>query len=337
LQPSVRRGLMTLKWKIVIGLLVLSALGAFAAGLLLMRFYRQRFITLVGAVIQQATDPRGESPIAGAEISADGLAVRMTRSNFSGLFKLALRPGVERGQAITLLFRHPGYAPLDMPTFVGDQLYIARMVPIHPESKASAVRGSVLVSDVRVRYSVQSTTADTVGTAAKTFQVVNTANVPCGHDSLCSPDGKWKAAMGSASLDAGKGNIFAHPRVSCIAGPCPFTSIDFEGLAQGGRVAKVTARAWSDTATFLLQAEVVHPEVGDAVQESYPVIFGREMNFSLPAAAEGPSLEATLNGVQIIFPLPPNPDLSWADCRVRLEEGRTKLYRCELKPGYQFR
>lgn len=327
---------MASRWKIVTGVLALAALGAFAAGLLLVRFYRRGPTVLVGAVVQQAANPSEESPIADVEISAANLAIQPTRSSFSGYFKLALRPGVEPGQAVTLLFRHPGYQPLTMPTFVGNRIYIARMVPLHPESEPSVDHPSVVVSDVLIRYSEQTTTIASIGTAAKIFQVVNTANLPCDPRSVCSPDGKWKAEMQSASLDAEKGNMFEDPRVSCIAGPCPFTRIEFTGLSQGGRVFTVTARAWSGTATFLLQAEVVHPEVGDSVEESYPVIFGREMNFSLPAKAEGPSLEAALNGVQIIFPLPPNPDLSWTDCKVSPEQSETKLYRCQLKPGYRF-
>jgi hypothetical protein len=61
------------------------------------------------------------------------------------------------------------------------------------------------------------------------------------------------------------------------------------------------------------------------------------MNFTLPAGAEGPSLEAELNGSQIIFPLGPNPTLSWANCNVREERNQAKDYRCELKTGYNFK
>jgi len=32
----------------------------------------------------------------------------------------------------------------------------------------------------------------------------------------------------------------------------------------------------------------------DMVRETYPVIFGRALNFSLPASAEGPSIEAEI-------------------------------------------
>ena len=311
-------------------------LGGIAAAVLL-RPRKPKPIVLEGVVIREASDPRGESPIPGVSVSAaGGLSAGIGRTSSSGLFKLALHPSVKRGQPVTLLFRHADYQPLALPTYVGDQLYVVRMAPAQIEPKTRAIHPSVVVSNVLVRYSVQTPTTTTVGTAAKTFTVANKPNVPCDHRFPCSPDGKWKAAVAAAFLDAGKGNALQDPRVSCIAGPCPFTSTTVDGLSQDGRVAKVTARTWSSSATFLLQAEVVHRGMAGVVQKSYPVIFGRALNFSLPASAEGPTLEASLNGLHIIFPLPPNPSLSWVDCTVSVEKGKTKLYRCELNPKYKF-
>jgi hypothetical protein len=57
----------------------------------------------------------------------------------------------------------------------------------------------------------------------------------------------------------------------------------------------------------------------------------------LPATAQGPSIEAELNGNRIVFPLGPSPVLSWAICNVRVERNQAKDYRCELKAGYQFK
>jgi len=57
----------------------------------------------------------------------------------------------------------------------------------------------------------------------------------------------------------------------------------------------------------------------------------------LPAKAQGPSIEAEMNGSRIVFPLGPTPVLSWADCNVRVEKNQVKDYRCELKAGYQYR
>ncbi len=237
---------------------------------------------------------------------------------------------------MTLRFRHPDYQPLDLNEFVGDKLYVARMVPLSRRTHAESDHPAVTVSNVRVRYSVKTTTEADVGSAVKTFQVVNVGNVPCRGRHPCSPDGKWKAALGSASLDAGEGNEFRNARVSCIAGPCPFAKVEFEDLSRSGRIINVSVRNWSDTTTFLLEAEVVHPMVSDIVRESYPVIFGQALNFSLSASAEGPSIEAEINGDSIVFPIGPDLFLSWADCHVTVDRDQTNVYRCELKPGYRF-
>jgi len=78
------------------------------------------------------------------------------------------------------------------------------------------------------------------------------------------------------------------------------------------------------------------PMVSDVVRQSYPVIFGRALNFSLPPAAEGPSIEAEIGGQVIVFPLGPDLFLRWADCHIGVEKDQSRTYRCELKPGYQF-
>ncbi|MGA2417374.1 MAG: hypothetical protein ABSF59_23220, partial [Candidatus Sulfotelmatobacter sp.] len=143
---------------------------------------------------------------------------------------------------------------------------------------------------MRVRYSVKAQTDASVGSVAKAFQIENKGNVPCKKQRPCSPDGKWKAAIGAVSLDAGAGNTYRNARASCIAGPCPFTRIEADRFSQGGQVIMVAARDWSDTATFLLEAEVFHPMISQIVHESYPVIFGDGLNFTLPASAEGVSL-----------------------------------------------
>jgi hypothetical protein len=213
------------------------------------------------------------------------------------------------------------------------------MVPIPPKIKvARSSRPETVVSHIRVRYTINSRTETNVGSAVKTFQVVNKGNVPCDHQSPCSPDGKWKAASASASLDAGADNAFGNVRASCIAGPCPFTRIDSSGFIQGGRNIRVSALNWSDTATFLMQAEVFHTAISSNVRELYPVVFGRTLNFTLPPTQEGVSLEADVDGSPMVFPLGPNLDLSWATCTVRTgtDKEKTTVYRCELKPDYHF-
>jgi hypothetical protein len=238
---------------------------------------------------------------------------------------------------VTLDFRHQGYEPLTLHDFVGDKLYIARMMPATQPTNAETHHPDQTVSNARVRYSVKATTEANVGSTVKTFQVTNTGNVPCDQRPPCSPDGKWKATIGTISLDAGEGNQFRNARISCIAGPCPFTKVELENLSQDGRRFNVSVRDWSDVTTFLIEAEVVHPMVSDIVRESYPVIFGRALNFSLPATAEGPSIEAELDGESIVFPLGPDLFLRWADCHIGIDKDQSKTYRCELKPGYQFR
>jgi hypothetical protein len=294
--------------------------------------------TVVGSVIKQNSDARKESPIADVEISAGpGLDVSDAKSNFSGYFKINLPPGIDPGESITLHFRHADYKPVDLIAIVGDHLYVVPMIPIHGEIESELSQAETVLANVLVRYTTEITTTENIGAGAKTFQVVNTGNVPCYQHLPCSPDGKWKAAIDSASLDAGEGNVFQNARMSCIAGPCPFTKVDFNDFARAARTINVSVRNWSDTATFLLQAEVFHTQVRDIVRKSYPVIFGRSLNFTLPADAEGVTMEAEMNGAQIIFPLAPDPALSWADCKVKIEENQAKDYRCELKPGYRFR
>ena len=299
--------------------------------------YIRRPIFLKGAVLQQDQDPRKQSPITNVEVSATYDLSATVKSDFSGFFRLGLRRGVKRGQSITLQFRHPDFVPVDLSEVVSDQLYIVHMMPLHPDVETDANQPNIVVANVFVRYSIETTAEVNVGAGVTTFQVANTGNVPCDQHKPCSPDDKWKAAIGSASLDAGQGNVFQNARVSCIAGPCPFTKIESDNFSQGGRNIQVSVLNWSDTTTFLFQAEVFRQEISDIVRESYPVIFGRALNFSLPGAAEGPTLEAEIDGTNIVFPLGPSPTLSWAVCNVRVGKDQSKSYRCELKPGYRFR
>ena len=84
-------------------------------------------------------------------------------------------------------------------------------------------------------------------------------------------------------------------------GPCPFTRIEDDHFSQGGRIITVSAWDWSDTATFVLEAEVYRPMVSQMEHWSYPVIFGEGLSFTLPSAAESVSIEADLDGQTIIF------------------------------------
>ena len=294
--------------------------------------------TIQGAIVKHDPDTKKESPIEGVEVSAaEGLAVRDAKSDFSGYFRLTLAPQVLPGQPVLLNFHDPDYLPVTLHAVAGDNLYVIKMAPVHGEVEATLSEKQIFVANVLVRYSTVTTSLENIGSGEKTFQVVNQGNVPCDIQKPCSPDGKWKAAIGSAILDSGEGNLFQNARVSCIAGPCPFTKIESDTFSRPARTVSVSVLDWSDTTTFLLQAEVYRSAADNLVRVTYPVIFGRSLNFTLPADAQGPSLEAEMDGSQIIFPLAPNPILSWADCSVRVEQKKAKDYRCELKPAYSFK
>ena len=330
--------------------IIAVAAGVVIVVLLLMRAHRLRTITeaqtisIEGAVIRRDADPNKELPIAGVAITAsDGVRNATTDSDAAGYFKLVLQKGVLSERPVTVAFQHPDYEPLDLTVQTGrlgipKQLYVAAMVPVPTKSVAASSQPPIVVSNIRVRYTINTRTETNIGSEVKTFQVVNKGNVPCNHQSPCSPDGKWKASSASVSVDAGPDNSFGNVRASCIAGPCPFTRIDSSGFVQGGRNITVSALNWSDTATFLAEAEVFHTAISADVRELYPVIFGRALNFTLPPTQEGVSLEADISGSPMVFPLGPDPSLSWATCTVRtgMEEEKTMVYRCELKPGYRF-
>jgi len=328
---------------------IIAIVAALGVGVLLRLHVKKppsikRSIPIEGAVIRRDPDTRKELPIADATvIASDGVVSATAQSDASGYFKVDLVRQVWSGQPIIVHFQHPEYEPFDLNLQAGrlqieDKLYVAAMVPRPSPPPTGPSRKESVVSNIRVRYTINSRTESNVGSAVKTFQVFNRGNVPCEKGSLCSPDKKWKAAKGSASLDAGQDNTFGNVRASCIAGPCPFTTIDSSGFEHGGRHITISAVDWSDTTTFLLEAEVFHTAISSNVRESYPVIFGRTLNFTLPPTQEGVSLEGDIDGAPMVFPLGPDLFLSWATCTVRTntEKDKTTVYRCELKPGYRF-
>src|SRR3989442_15871185 len=115
----------------------------------------------------------------------------------------------------------------------------------------------------------------------------------------------------------------------------PVYKIESDQFSKGGETISVSARGWSDTTTFLLEAEVFHPMASEMIHHSYPVIFGRALNFTLPSESEGVSIEADMERSTIIVPLGPALHLSWADCHARVNPDRSKVYRCELQTGYR--
>jgi len=318
---------------ISLSIMVALVLGCTSLGLFVYRQSR-RPLKIMGAVTVQDADSRKQLPIAGVEITAsNSLGDVVTKSDSSGFFILKLRKTLRKADGVKLRFRHPDYLPLDIEETADGKLYVARLVL---RAKDAPDRPTVAVGNVRVRYSIKAMRTMNIGSAVKTFEVDNIGNVPCMDKAPCSPDGKWKAAIGSLSLDAGVGNEFRNARVSCIAGPCPFTRIESDDMSKDSQKITASARNWSYTATFLVEAEVIHSMQSQIDHQSYPAIFGLALNFTLPTDAEGVSLEADMAGETIIFPLGPDLLLSWATCHARTNQDQTIVYRCELKPGYKF-
>jgi hypothetical protein len=300
------------------------------------RIVRER--SLAGAVLLANADPRKQLPVTNVEITAEvGETAARAKSDSSGFFRLSWRARIWQGEEITLRFRHPDYQPLEITQPLSNRLYIARMTPSASVKDLEKNGAEISVTDIRIRYSVKATTTINVGSTAKTLEIFNIGNVPCEGLAPCSPDGKWKAAIGAISLKAGDGEEFQNVRVSCIAGPCPFTKVESDGFARGGPTINVSVRAWSDTVIFLVEADVVHTMLSDAIRQAYPSIFGSDMTFTLPPTGQGPSIEAEVNKLEIVYPLGPDLSLSWAACRVQVASTGTKLYSCKLKPGYRFR
>src|SRR5580704_15346059 len=175
--------------------------------------------SLTGAVLRQDTSPENQLPIPNAEIRvSDDLEDGAAKSDSRGYFQVRLRKRIRKGEGLVLHFRHADYQPLDFEAIAGDGLYVVRMPPASNAGALDATR--VPISEVRLRYGVKSRTTANVGSVVKVFDVPNTGDVACSSNVPCSPDGKWRAALGSASLDAGDDNEFQDARVSCISGPC---------------------------------------------------------------------------------------------------------------------
>jgi hypothetical protein len=314
-----------------------GAVCALAAGLYLLFVLSRAPDAIHGAVIAADADPAKELPVGNVQVSLLDEPISPVRSQTSGSFTIPIPWHLRRGQRISLRFQHPDYQPLELRNISGDRLCIARLTPaLHPS--AGVGRAEVTITDVVVRYSISTSTTINVGSAVKTFQVANNVNVPCRGHRPCSPDGKWRAASGSTVMDAGPGNEFRNARASCVAGPCPFTRIENGGpeLSRDGRTIHVMALNWSDKATFLVEAEVYKTTVSDALRQSFPLILDRALTFTLPANAEGVSIEAIFDRQTIVFPLGPSLYLSWAECQLLVNKDKTLVYRCELKPGYRF-
>ena len=291
---------------------------------------------MVGAVLVADADVHKQMPLAGVRITAQsGRTVAVSETDNAGLFHLTTPALFRLGNPVSLRFERDGFETASMNGPLENDLLVVRLRPVsRPTGPASMARHTL--AHPRVRYSVKTQSFIDVGALVQTFVLDNQGNVPCRGRLPCSPDGEWKAANRTFTVDAAEGNHFRNPRVSCIAGPCPFTRIETEESPQDGRYFKATALTWSDTATFLVEADVVHTQVTDMVREAFPVVFGRGISFTLPPSAAGPSIEAELDGQDTIFPIGPALILSFATCSLKDQTDGSHLYGCELKPDYRF-
>lgn len=296
-------------------------------------------VVLTGMVLTEDQDPKKQIPIPNASIVATSALGQefSAQADASGLFRLtvtmATAPPPNSG--ISLRVTHSGYQPHDSVVLYSDLIQIIRLVSSVPATPTPVGRIISIGQPVRVRYAEQTSQVTNVGSLVKTFEIVNKGNVPCEGRAPCSPDGRWKATIGAAPIEGRPGTQFRNVRVSCIAGPCPFSKLESEDPIDNSL--KINVRNWSDTVTYLVEAEVSQIRTVEAVRDAYAAVFGSSMNFTLPATVQGASIEAEVNGRDIIFPLGPDLILSWAECSMKVAPDRTRLYHCDLKPGYQFK
>ncbi len=328
-----------------IALITSGILLATALLLLMRRDSSLGSLEIQGAVLRQDPDLRRQQPIADARVEVrSGRSLWTGETNGEGYFRIPIRKILLPGSQFSFTITHSDFEPLHVATSVGlraarHQLHIFRLIPTTPDSSQQAPGASpVRVTGLRVRFVENGSTENNIGSISRTFEVKNRGNQPCDPKSTCSPDGRWRAAQMQLPLNAGAGNRFEQLRVSCIAGPCPFTRTATSTDAHNASLMTVKAWDWSDTATFLVEAEVYHTSFSSAVHHLFPVLFGRTLNFTLPSNEEGVSLEAELNGTMMVFPLGPEGDLSWASCVVRESDSSNPMhvYHCELKPGFSF-
>ena len=170
----------------------------------------ERISVITGAVLEADVDPKRQQPVATVQITAQfGPSLSGSKSDASGLFRITLRPPVDAGDLIRLMFRHPNYQDLETSIPAERLIHVIRLTPKPRSPETDSKRAPIGISDVRVRYAMKNTATTNVGSTVKTFEVVNTGNVPCDRKGPCSPDGRWKAEVGSLSLDAGMKRSFA--------------------------------------------------------------------------------------------------------------------------------
>ncbi|HEV2134080.1 MAG TPA: hypothetical protein VGR47_07435 [Terracidiphilus sp.] len=327
---------------IALGVAILAT-AATVTAVVLLRFahWRPRTVMIQGAIIRNSADPLKELPVGGVIVTVSDSATQVSAiSDDTGYFNVRFPEKIWPRETVDVAFRRPDYEPLDETLLIGvhvpvNQLHVVKMTSTAPPAPAP-VAHPTSISDIRIRYTVNDRTDTNIGSAVRVFQVVNNGNVPCQENDPCSPNGHWKEARNSVTLDAGVGNVYRNVRASCIAGPCPFTRIDPHGFEHGGQKIVITAFDWSDTATFLVEAEVYQESIASKLRLSYPVKYGRDLHFTAPPTAEGVTIEADVGNTPVVFPLGQDLYINWAVCNSRKGSNNDTIYECELKPGFAF-
>ena len=140
----------------------------------------ERVALITGAVIAQNKDPHLQRPIRNANVIAEsGASVWKVVSEASGLFRLRLDPPVAAGDIVVLKVEHPDYHPFAITTVPEIRSMWFDLLRQAGASESPPARPETRISNVRVRYATRITSTNTIGAAVRTFEIANTANVPC--------------------------------------------------------------------------------------------------------------------------------------------------------------
>src|ERR1700761_3651927 len=185
--PAVQGGYMTEKkliWtSIAVSAAALIGLFFFLRAHHLQEISSRLSVSVEGAVVQGESDPNKQLPINDVTVTAsDGARTVVTLSDASGYFKFVLTKRVLSDQPITVTFRHPNYQPATITVPTGrfetpSQLHIVPMAPVEAarvqKTSTTQPRPPSVVSDIRVRYTINNRSENNIGSTTKTFQVVN--------------------------------------------------------------------------------------------------------------------------------------------------------------------
>lgn len=212
-------------------------------------------IVMRGVVMRDEANPEKRYAIPGVRVMAtNGVAPAPVLTGTNGMFELALNPAARNGQVIDLNFSHGEYQEKDETQVIAEDVpYVFYLWP----KTYAGLRLKALPMPSWNLFPAAYAAPETLVT---TFQVINRGSVRCNGRQPCSPDGKWKAQIKTASLAAGRGKRFLRGHADCIAGPCPWTKIEMDGFSKGGPAISVAVRNWSDTVTYKLWGEVVASE-----------------------------------------------------------------------------